>query len=117
MIRRHTPDFAVIALLFILPLVLFWQQTIGGRTLLPTENLYQYEPFATYREVVKAPEVPYNALLSDLVLENFQWKSFIRESISNADVPLWNRNRLQNFYCALRTPRHAASFYSMRGPD
>ncbi len=90
MIRRHTPDFAVIALLFLLPLILFWQQTLGGRTLLPTENLYQYEPFATYREVVKAPAVPYNALLSDLVLENLQWKSFIRESISNADVPLWN---------------------------
>ncbi|MEP6987708.1 MAG: hypothetical protein ABI970_19050, partial [Chloroflexota bacterium] len=90
MIRRHTPDFAVIALLFILPLILFWQQTVGGRTLLPTENLYQYEPFASYREVVKAPEVPYNALLSDLVLENFQWKSFIRESINKGDVPLWN---------------------------
>jgi len=90
LIRRYTPDFAVIALLFILPLVLFWQQTLGGKTLLPTENLYQYEPFATYREVVKAPDVPYNALLSDLVLENFQWKSFIRESISSADIPLWN---------------------------
>ncbi len=90
MIRRYTPDFAVLALLFVLPLILFWQQTIGGRTLLPTENLYQYEPFATYRQVVKAPNVPYNALLSDLVLENFQWKSFIRENISNADIPLWN---------------------------
>ncbi len=90
MIRRHKPDFAILVLLFILPLVLFWQQTIGGRTLLPTENLYQYEPFATYREVVKAPDVPYNALLSDLVLENLQWKSFIRESITNASIPLWN---------------------------
>ena len=93
MIRRYTPDFAVIALLFVLPLILFWQQTVGGRTLLPTENLYQYEPFATYRQVVKAPDVPYNALLSDLVLENFQWKSFIRESISNADIPLWNSHQ------------------------
>ena len=90
MIRPRKPDFAILALLFILPLVLFWQQTIGGRTLLPTENLYQSEPFATYREVVKAPDVPYNALLSDLVLENLQWKSFIRESISNASIPLWN---------------------------
>ncbi len=90
MIRRHTPDFAIFALLFILSLVLFWQQTMGGRTLLPTENLYQYEPYATYREVAKAPDVPHNALLSDLVLENFQWKSFIRESISKGEVPLWN---------------------------
>ncbi len=94
MIRRHTPDFAIIALLFLLPLVLFWQQTMGGKTLLPTENLFQYEPFATYREVAKAPEVPHNALLSDLVLQNFQWKSFIRESISKADVPLWNPHQL-----------------------
>jgi len=90
LIRRYKPDFALIALLFVLPLILFWQQTVGGRTLLPTENLFQYEPFATYREVAKAPEVPHNALLSDLVLENFQWKSFIRESISKGDVPLWN---------------------------
>ena len=85
--RRYWPD---IALLFLLPLVMFWQQTVGGRTMLPTENLYQYEPYATYREVVKAPDVPHNALLSDLVLENMQWKIFIRESISQGEIPLWN---------------------------
>ena len=90
LIRRYKPDFALIALLFLLPLILFWQQTVGGKTLLPTENLFQYEPFATYREAANAPAVPYNALLSDLVLENFQWKSFIRESMSKGDVPLWN---------------------------
>ncbi|MBN8593427.1 MAG: oligosaccharide flippase family protein [Anaerolineae bacterium] len=87
--RRFAPDFAAIALLFILPLVMFWQQTVGGRTLLPTENLYQYEPYATYAEVVRAP-APHNPLLSDLVLQNFQWKSFIRESINRGDIPLWN---------------------------
>ncbi|MEQ8674016.1 MAG: oligosaccharide flippase family protein [Aggregatilineales bacterium] len=88
--RRYTPDFALIVLLFILPLILFSQQTLGGRTLLPTENLYQYEPYATYREVVNAPDVPHNHLLSDLVLQNMQWKSFIRESIDQREVPLWN---------------------------
>jgi len=87
--RRFAPDFAAIALLFILPLVMFWQQTVGGRTLLPTENLYQYEPYATYAEVVRAP-APHNPLLSDLVLQNFQWKSFIRESINRGEIPLWN---------------------------
>src|SRR5690606_32861732 len=60
-----------------------------GRTLLPTENLYQYEPYATYAEVVQAPP-PHNRLLSDLVLENYQWKSFIRESIAEGEIPLWN---------------------------
>lgn len=86
--RRH--DFAIIGLLFLLPLLMFWQQTIGGQTLIPTENLYQFEPFATYREVVNAPAVPHNALVSDLILQNFQWKSFIREQFAQGEIPLWN---------------------------
>lgn len=83
-------DWAIFGLLFLLPLILFWPQTIGGRTLLPTENLYQYEPFYTYREVVKAPEIPHNHLLDDLVLQNFQWKSFIRQQLAQGEIPLWN---------------------------
>jgi O-antigen/teichoic acid export membrane protein len=74
----------------LLPLLLFWQQTVGGRTLLPTENLYQSEPFATYREDVSAPEIPHNALLSDLILQNYQWKTFIREQLAQGEIPLWN---------------------------
>src|SRR5688572_15058893 len=88
--RRHLPDFPIIALLFALPLLMFWQQTLGGRTLLPTENLFQYEPYASYREVARAPDTPHNALLDDLVLENLQWKSFMRESIAQGERPLWN---------------------------
>ncbi len=88
--KRYQPDLAIIALLFLLPLGFFFQQTLGGKTLLPTENLYQYEPFATYSEVVKAPSVPHNHLLSDLVLQNYGWKAFIREQIGMGEVPLWN---------------------------
>ena len=87
--RRRLPDLLIILLLFALPLILFWQQTVGGKTLLPTENLYQFEPFAAYKEVVKAPP-PQNKLVSDLVLENFQWKTFIRQSIAEREIPLWN---------------------------
>ncbi len=90
MIRRRLPDILIAALLFALPLMLFWPQTVGGRTLLPTENLFQYEPFATYREEAGVPAMPHNALLSDLVLENYQWKTFIRESIAQGEIPLWN---------------------------
>ncbi|MCU0495714.1 MAG: oligosaccharide flippase family protein [Anaerolineae bacterium] len=86
--RRH--DLGIIALLLLLPLILFWQQTIGGKTLLPTENLYQFEPYATYREVVNAPAVPHNHLLSDLVLQNYQWKSFLRDQFAIGEIPLWN---------------------------
>src|SRR5688500_3083729 len=87
--RRRLPDFLIIALLFALPLIMFWAQTVGGKTLLPTENLFQFEPFATYAEVAKAP-APHNKLVSDLVLENFQWKTFIRQSIEQGEIPLWN---------------------------
>ncbi|MGV2436825.1 MAG UNVERIFIED_CONTAM: YfhO family protein [Anaerolineae bacterium] len=76
------------------PMILFWQQTLGGRTLLPTENLYQFEPYATYREVVNAPSVPYNALVSDLVLQNLQWKAFIKANLQQGEVPLWNPYQL-----------------------
>jgi O-antigen/teichoic acid export membrane protein len=88
--RRHLPDLATAALLFVLPLLLFWPQTLGGRTLLPAENLYQFEPYASYRAQAGAPEIPHNALLSDLILQNFQWKTFIRASFAAGEMPLWN---------------------------
>ncbi|GAB4529913.1 MAG: hypothetical protein OHK0046_50140 [Anaerolineae bacterium] len=88
--RRIVTEVLIAGLLFLLPLILFWPQTVGGRTLLPTENLYQYEPYATYREVVNAPAVPHNHLLSDLVLQNVQWKSLIRRNIEAGELPLWN---------------------------
>ncbi|MCS7071062.1 MAG: hypothetical protein NZM00_06125, partial [Anaerolinea sp.] len=87
--RRHLADLAVVALLFLLPLILFWPQTVGGRTLLPGENLYQYPPYSADREALGVP-LPHNALLSDLVLQNFQWKSFIREALAEGEIPLWN---------------------------
>jgi len=89
LLRRRAPDLLLIALLFALPLVMFWGQTVGGKTLLPTENLFQFEPFATYSEVAKAP-APHNKLVSDLILENFQWKTFIRQNIAAGEIPLWN---------------------------
>ena len=88
--RKHAPDLLILGLLFLLPLMLFWPQTVGGRTLLPAENLYQFEPYASYRAEAGAPDVPHNHLLSDLVLQNMQWKHFIRANISAGELPLWN---------------------------
>jgi len=86
----YWPDVAAILLFILLPLIVFAPQTLGGRSLIPTENLYQYQPYATYREVVNAPAIPHNQLVSDLVLENYQWKHFLREQIAVREVPLWN---------------------------
>ena len=89
-LRRFLPDLTLILFLALLPLVMFHQQTLGGRTLLPTENLYQYPPHSAYRQVVQAPDIPHNHLLSDMVLQNYQWKSFIREQLAQGEIPLWN---------------------------
>ena len=90
MTRRILPDLSLIVLLLLMPLLMFHQQTLGDRTLLPTENLYQFLPHAAYREVVGAPDVPHNHLISDMVLQNYQWKTFIREQIAQGEIPLWN---------------------------
>ena len=86
--RDLLPDIIIITLLFLLPLGFFAQQTLGGKTLIPTENLYQYEPYATYGEVVGAPDAPHNHLVSDLVLQNYQWKSFTRTQLAQGDCTL-----------------------------
>ncbi len=88
--RRVAPDLTLILILFIAPLVMFHQQTLGSRTLLPSENLFQHLPYSAYRDVTRAPATPHNHLLSDLVLQNLQWKSFIRTQIAQGEIPLWN---------------------------
>src|SRR5258706_3506350 len=85
---RH--DLLIAAGLFMLPLTFFWQVTIGEKPLLPADNLYQFQPWAAYRDQQGVPAVPHNSLLSDLVLENLPWKQFIRSSIANGELPLWN---------------------------
>ena len=88
--RRTASDLFLIVILLLAPLVMFHQQTIGDRTLLPTENLFQQLPYSAYREVARAPAVPHNHLLGDMVLQNYQWKRFIRTQIAQGEIPLWN---------------------------
>ncbi|MCB9460900.1 MAG: oligosaccharide flippase family protein [Anaerolineaceae bacterium] len=90
LLRRLLPDLIAILILFALPLGFFNQQTLGGKTLLPTENIYQYEPYASERAQASAPEYPHNHLISDLVLENYQWKNFIITQLGQGEIPLWN---------------------------
>ncbi len=78
------------SLLFLLPLLLFWPVTVGSRTLVPADNLYQFEPYRSYAEQQGVALPPHNELLSDLVLENLTWKQFILQSIQAGEIPLWN---------------------------
>jgi O-antigen/teichoic acid export membrane protein len=82
-------DFLAALILLILPLLLFGSVTIGPNTLLPADNLFAFEPWASYKET-QGVGLPQNQLLSDLILENYVWKKFIRESITAGQIPLWN---------------------------
>jgi O-antigen/teichoic acid export membrane protein len=83
--------FLILIGLFILPLILFWSVTIGGQTLLPVDNLYQFAPWKSAADQFNA-QVPQNQLLSDLILENYAWKHYIVQSIQQRELPLWNPN-------------------------
>lgn len=73
-----------VAFLCLLPFVLFAPVTVGGYTLLPADNLRLYQPFGD------GAAVPQNELLNDLILQNYPWKAFIRASLGNGELPLWN---------------------------
>src|SRR5512139_3273358 len=91
MFRRRRTDLLILAVLFVLPLLLFWPVTLGGKTLLPVDNVYQWQPWKSAAEQFNA-QIPQNQLVSDLILENYAWKHFIVESISKGQIPLWNPN-------------------------
>lgn len=85
-LKKRRSDLLAAALFLALPLLLYVQVTIGGRTLVPTDSLTQFEPFVS----LGTGQVPQNSLLLDLALENYPWKAFIRDSLSQGQLPLWN---------------------------
>ena len=55
------------------PLFLLATVTLGNKTLLPADNLIAFEPWTSASDNLNltASETPHNALLSDLILENY----------------------------------------------
>ncbi|MCO6451231.1 MAG: YfhO family protein, partial [Caldilineales bacterium] len=82
-------DMLALLILLLLPLLWFGPVVFGGQTLLPADNVYQYQPWQSFAES-QGIDIPHNALLSDLVLENYPWKLLIRKAISEQQLPLWN---------------------------
>ncbi len=85
-LARHSIPLAV---LFLLPLLWFWPVVLGGKTLLPADNLFTFQPWKAFASQMGVT-VPHNTLLSDLILENYAWKTFLRESFRHGSLPLWN---------------------------
>jgi hypothetical protein len=87
--RRRAPDLWVLGVFLALPVLWFNQVLwpgLSGKSLLPFDNLYAFEPWHGVRPDV----VPYNPLVSDLVLESAVWELHARHSIMSGEVPLWN---------------------------
>ena len=85
-LRRFRPDLLALALLTLLPLVWFGPVLFTGKTLLPYDNLYRFEPWRSLQTEI----APHNELLSDLVLENAVWKLHVRRTLQQREIPLWN---------------------------
>ncbi len=85
-LRRHSGDLLILLPLFLLPLLWFSPVLFTSKTLLPYDNLYQFQP---WRELHPDTD-PHNALLSDLVLDNAVWKLHVRRTLAHGELPLWN---------------------------
>ncbi|MCL4262565.1 MAG: flippase [Anaerolineae bacterium] len=86
-LKSYRLDFLIICGFFVLPLLLFWDVTVGGQTMLPVDNLWQWAPWAANTAITTPPQ---NPLITDLIIQNYAWKQFIRENISTPTQLLWN---------------------------
>jgi hypothetical protein len=82
-------DLPFLAAFLILALIFFFPVTLGGKTMLPADNAFSWEPWKTYSAQVGVG-LPHNDLLGDLYLENYAWKRFIVQSLRQGQMPLWN---------------------------
>ena len=89
MYRSRLSTLIIVVGLFGLTVLFFWPVIFGGKTLLPADNLFTFEPWHSFADEFGI-SVPHNDLLSDLILENYVWKRFIVQSIKARQIPLWN---------------------------
>ena len=81
----------MVLFLLLLPLLWFAPQVLGGKTLLPADNLFASEPWKSFA-TEQGVGVPHNLLISDLILENRPWKALIVEALRSGSLTdiLWN---------------------------
>jgi O-antigen/teichoic acid export membrane protein len=83
------PDLGILALLLLLPLLLYAPVALGSKTLLPVDSLFLHEPYRADADDLGV-DYPQNHLVADLILENYAWKRFLVEAIQNRELPLWD---------------------------
>ena len=88
-LRRFRSDLCALLTILVLALLWFAPVLLPGLThasLLPFDNLSSFEPWRSLQPGL----IPYNNLLSDLVLENAVWKLHIQRTLAQGQLPLWN---------------------------
>lgn len=88
-LRKFWLDAVIVAGFWLLPLLLFGDVTLGGKTMLPVDNLFQWAPWTAAAKQFDAA-IPQNNLLTDLIVENYPWKRFALQSVRQGELPLWN---------------------------
>ena len=89
LLRRYSVDLLILVGFLILPFLLYGAVTVGSKTMLPVDNLFQWAPWQPYAAEFGAA-IPHNSLLTDLIIENFAWKRFAVNSLQAGEIPLWN---------------------------
>ncbi len=83
-----------------------WPSVFGGKVLVPLDIVAHNPPHvpATDRPV-------HNALIGDMVFENYTWKLFQRRTIERGELPLWNPSS----FCGhpLYTTGQTSTFYPL----
>lgn len=79
-----------IFLLVLLPTLLLWSVTVGGKTLVPTDLLLLMSPWRHF-VAEKFPEVRHaKAPLLDVLQQYAPWRKFYAETLRQGELPLWN---------------------------
>lgn len=88
-VRTYRSDILIAVGYLLLPLLLYAGVTVGSKTMLPADNLFQWPPWeAAAAEFNAFP--PHNGLIGDLIIQNYAWKRFTLQSLVNGEIPLWN---------------------------
>lgn len=87
--RKWIWDLIIMGGLGILPFFIFGDVTFAGQTMIPADNLFQWQPWQTHAQQMGIDQ-PQNHLLSDMILQNYQWKQFVQSSLKQQEIPLWN---------------------------
>lgn len=88
-LRLYRADILIILGFLLLPLLLYGSVTLGGKTMLPADNLFQWAPWQQ-AAAAYGVQTPQNHLITDLVIQNYVWKKFVADSVQAGEIPLWN---------------------------